>query len=182
MYLTMNNHNHSSSVYRYLTILIMLLLGVTGCVAHLPHTTQSPKTTKLSPSCIADLSKVSAVSAKLLSQYLDWQGTPYRMGGLSKSGIDCSGFVFITFHSKFGYDIPRTTSSQVGLGSTVNRSSLCPGDLIFFKTGIFSRHVGIYLGESKFIHASTSRGVIVSSLNEWYWQKNYWTAKRLDIL
>jgi len=79
----------------------MLLAGVTGCVAHLPYTTQSPKITKLSSSCIADSSKVSAVSAKLLSQYRNWQGTPYKMGGLSKSGIDCSGFVYITFHSKF---------------------------------------------------------------------------------
>ena len=179
MLLTSNSQNYSLSVYGYLTLLTMLLSGTTGCIAHKPYTTQPPQITRSAD--VADVSDNSAVSAKLLSQYLEWQDTPYREGGLSKRGVDCSGFVYITFRSKFGYDIPRTTDSQVELGSTVNKSSLRSGDLIFFKTGFFSRHVGIYLNDSKFIHASTSRGVIVSSLNEWYWRKNYWTAKRLDI-
>ncbi|MEN8198604.1 MAG: NlpC/P60 family protein [Thermodesulfobacteriota bacterium] len=123
-----------------------------------------------------------AVSTKLLSQYILWQGTPYRMGGLSKNGIDCSGFVHITFRSKFGYAIPRTTRTQVQLGSRVSKNALLPGDLVFFKTGLFSRHVGIYINDSKFIHASTSRGVMVSNLNERYWKNKYWTARRLDTL
>ena len=146
-----------------------------GCASQKTHTSQITKATDA-----VNLSDGSTVRENLLEQHIDWKGTPYRTGGLSKRGVDCSGFVYLTFRSKLGYDIPRTTESQVSLGNTVDRRSLRSGDLVFFKTGLFSRHVGIYLNDSKFLHASSSKGVIVSSLEEWYWQKHYWTAKRLN--
>ncbi len=161
-------------VFHYLILLFVIMSTVAGCVTSIPYPHQStPKISSI------NRTNSQAVSTKLLSQYIEWQGTPYKMGGLSKKGVDCSGFVYLTFHSKFGYNLPRTTSSQVKIGSTVNRNFLLSGDLLFFKTGLFSRHVGIYLNDSQFIHASTTKGVMISSLKEWYWQKNYWTAKRL---
>ena len=102
------------------------------------------------------------------------------MGGLSKHGVDCSGFVYITFRSQLGFSIPRTTGSQVTIGRKVARNNLRVGDLVFFHTSLLYNHVGIYLGDSKFLHASTSKGVIISSLNEKYWRKRYWTARRID--
>lgn len=177
--LTLSSCNQQIVMCQYLVLLAILLPLMTGCAVSNQSTRQLSEITQATDA--VDLSQNQAVSTILLNQYLEWQDTPYKMGGLSKNGVDCSGFVYITFRSKLGYDIPRTTESLVKVGSTVNRRSLRPGDLLFFKTGFFSRHVGIYFNDSKFIHASTSRGVIVSSLKEQYWQKNYWTAKRLTI-
>ena len=120
-----------------------------------------------------------SVKEKLLSQYNEWKGTRYREGGLSKRGVDCSGFVQITFRSKLGVDVPRLTEQQVKVGQSVARSNLRPGDLIFFKTGFFSRHVGIYVGGTRFLHASSAKGVTISSLKEEYWADSYWLAKRI---
>lgn len=102
-----------------------------------------------------------------------------KLGGLSKHGIDCSGFVYVTFRSKLGCNVPRTTELQVKTGRKVDRNNLRVGDLVFFQTSLFYNHVGIYLGDSEFLHASSSRGVIISNLNETYWKKRYWTARRI---
>lgn len=125
--------------------------------------------------------RYSLVKRKLLSQYNEWKGTRYREGGLSKRGVDCSGFVQITFRSRLGVDLPRSTKQQVTIGRPVARNNLRTGDLIFFKTGFFSRHVGMYLGESRFLHASSAKGVTISSLKENYWAGNYWLARRIKM-
>lgn len=115
----------------------------------------------------------------LYSQYREWRGTPYRMGGLSKKGIDCSGFVYLTYRSLADIKLPRTTRQQVNLGQAVALQNLRAGDLLFFKTGWATRHVGIYIQDGKFLHASTNRGVIISRLSEKYWRDAFWVAKRL---
>ena len=79
-----------------------------------------------------------------------------------KSGIDCSAFVQEAFRDQFGVELPRSTSDQQFAGTKVNRSTLKAGDLVLFKTGRTMRHIGIYIGNDKFVHASTSSGVIVS--------------------
>lgn len=123
---------------------------------------------------------LARVKEKLLQQYKEWYRTPYKMGGLSRSGIDCSGFAYLTFSRTLGYTIPRTTDAQVQIGTGVARGSLRVGDLIFFHTSIFYNHVGIYLGDSQFLHASTSKGVMISTLTQRYWDDRYWTARRLS--
>ena len=125
--------------------------------------------------------RYSPVRMKLLSQYEEWKGARYMEGGLSKKGVDCSGFVQITFRSKLGIDLPRSTDQQVTIGRLVARDNLRTGDLIFFKTGFFSRHVGMYLGASRFLHVSLARGVTISSLKEEYWADNYWLARRIKM-
>jgi cell wall-associated NlpC family hydrolase len=133
------------------------------------------------PGAEVDLSNTPLVKKTLYAQYNQWKNTRYQMGGLSRSGIDCSGFVHVTFKTKLGVVLPRSTEYQAQLGESVHKDQLRAGDLVFFKTGITDRHVGVYLEDGKFLHASTSQGVTISGLDESYWKSAYWKAKRLDI-
>ncbi|PSU14789.1 hypothetical protein C9J03_00095 [Photobacterium gaetbulicola] len=118
-------------------------------------------------------------SPSLDSVYRQWRGTPYRLGGTTKAGIDCSAFVQIGLAEVFQQKLPRTTGEQVRQGKWVAITELQEGDLVFFKTGRTLRHVGIYLGESRFLHASTSQGVMISNLKNPYWRSTYWQARRV---
>jgi lipoprotein Spr len=120
-----------------------------------------------------------SIRHKLLNQYSAWKGVPYRYGGLSKQGIDCSGFVFLTFKQQLDIHIPRTTAKQSQSGRSIDYRDIQTGDLLFFKTDVKVRHVGIYVGDQQFIHASTSQGVMLSDINNPYWQRHFWKAKRL---
>lgn len=169
------------NIKNLLIILIPLIILFSGC--GLP--------VKLEDTVVSDaaagstetvLHNRSVLKKKLYSQYEEWKGVRYRMGGLSKKGIDCSGFVYITFVSKFGVRLPRTTKQQSMVGEPVKRSELKTGDLIFFKTSLFVRHVGIYLEKGKFLHASKKRGVMISRLSNDYWNSRYWKAKRVERL
>lgn len=119
------------------------------------------------------------VKKLLYQQHATWEGVNYKLGGLSQSGVDCSGFVYKTYRDKFGIHLPRTTQHQAQLGKKISKSQLRPGDLVFFKTGIKTRHVGIYIGSGRFLHASSTKGVTISQLNEQYWKNKYWHARRL---
>lgn len=120
-----------------------------------------------------------SIKAALYDQYQEWHGTPYRYGGLSKRGIDCSGLVYTTFLHKFGYELPRTAIEQARLGHSVPRHAIETGDLVFFHTGGKNHHVGIYIENGKFLHASASDGVMLSNLDEHYWSARYWKTQRL---
>ncbi|MEA3291056.1 MAG: NlpC/P60 family protein [Pseudomonadota bacterium] len=109
----------------------------------------------------------------------DWRGTPYRYGGESRRGMDCSAFVSRAYQDVYGHALPRTTRHQARTGSHVATRKLQPGDLVFFRTGRDSRHVGIYVEKGEFIHASQSKGVTRSSLNNSYWKRHYWRARRI---
>ncbi|TNH04979.1 endopeptidase [Testudinibacter sp. TR-2022] len=114
--------------------------------------------------------------AKLHDFYNNWQGVRYRMGGTTKQGIDCSAFVLNAFDRAFGMSMPRSTAEQRHVGSKINKSELEFGDLVFFRK---NNHVGIYIGNNQFIHASTSQGVTTSSLSENYWARNYTQSRRV---
>jgi murein DD-endopeptidase / murein LD-carboxypeptidase len=120
----------------------------------------------------------AAVRDALYQQYHQWRGVPYRMGGNSKAGVDCSALVQITYLNAFARQLPRTTDDQAKVGSKVKRGQERSGDLVFFKTGFWRKHVGIYLGNNTFMHASASNGVMVSSLTDPYWNKHYWKSQR----
>lgn len=119
------------------------------------------------------------IKSKIMDQYADWKGVRYRLGGSTKRGIDCSGFVQMTFREQFGLDLPRSTLDQREIGSKIQRGKLRPGDLVLFRAGSTGRHVGIYLGNDQFVHASTSSGVMISSLNKSYWKTRYREARRV---
>ncbi|MCL1028045.1 bifunctional murein DD-endopeptidase/murein LD-carboxypeptidase [Serratia silvae] len=119
------------------------------------------------------------VKSKIMDQYADWKGVRYRLGGESKRGIDCSAFVQRTFREQFGMALPRSTYEQEDMGKQIQRAKLRPGDLVLFRAGSTGRHVGIYLGNDKFVHASTSSGVTISNLSDNYWDKRYREGRRL---
>ena len=119
------------------------------------------------------------VKSKIMDQYADWKGVRYRLGGDTKRCIDCSAFVQRTFREQFGMDLPRSTYEQEDLGKKIQRTKLRAGDLVLFRAGSTGRHVGIYLGNDQFVHASTSSGVMISKLTDNYWNKRYREARRV---
>ncbi|QKT04634.1 C40 family peptidase [Ectothiorhodospiraceae bacterium 2226] len=154
------------------TLLLPLLLAVlalSGC-ASAPHPVPAPPS--VSPAPPPD------VVRRLMAQHDEWAGTPYRLGGNSRRGIDCSAFVQTTYAERFGHRLPRSTEDQARHGQPVRRDQLQAGDLVFFRTGRKTRHVGIYMGDSRFLHASTSQGVTVSRLDNPYWTSAYWMSRR----
>ena len=181
-----------------LLLLTLLLLILGGCwsnskVSYVPH--KEREQSSLQPALdgkkieVVHLKKREKVSLQqtlneerreaLKKHFTSWKGTRYRYGGLSRKGIDCSGFTLLTYKELFGMSLPRTVREQVKKGKKVQKTSLRPGDLVFFKTGVFQKHVGIYLQNEQFMHASRSRGVMISRLDNIYWKKRYWHAKRI---
>ncbi|PIJ51868.1 endopeptidase [Erwinia sp. OLTSP20] len=150
--------------------ILLLILMLAGCSSH--HRAPPPD---------GRLADSIAVIAQLNDQLSQWRGTPYRYGGMSRQGVDCSGFVYLTMRDRFALQLPRTTEAQTAVGTRIDKQDLLPGDLVFFKTGAGENglHVGIYDTDNQFIHASTSQGVVRSSLDNIYWKKNFWQARRL---
>ena len=130
---------------------------------------------------ISNLDDQIMVIANLSEHQQEWQGTRYRIGGNSKSGVDCSGFMQITFRDLFGIDLPRMTVDQAKGGTKISKSELRTGDLVFFNTGRGpnGKHVGVYVKNGQFLHASTKGGVIYSDMDSPYWTKTFWQARRL---
>ena len=117
----------------------------------------------------------------IISASKPWMGTPYKYGGVDFRGVDCSAFVQSVFQQVFNKKIPRTTGLMYQQGNIVRGGGLVCGDLVFFKN-VRGRagvdHVGIYIGNKKFIHASTSRGVVISDLASNYYSSHYVAARR----
>lgn len=110
--------------------------------------------------------------------YKEWKGVKYKWGGNTKKGIDCSAFTQRAYQDKFNVKIPRTTRTQVYSGKEIKKSELESGDLVFFKTGKTDRHVGIYMGDGTFLHASI-KGVKFTKLDKPFYKKAYWTSRRI---
>ncbi|MGZ9586737.1 C40 family peptidase [Paenibacillus marinisediminis] len=122
----------------------------------------------------------SAFAATKLDTTIDGLlGIDYKYGGTTTKGFDCSGFVGYVF-DKYEIDLPRTSSGMYDEGTKVKKSELRPGDLVFFNTsGKGVSHVGIYVGDNKFAHASTSKGTRIDSLSMDYYENRYVGAKRI---
>ena len=150
------------------------------------------KTVKVQPekSAIEELNEIHTMAmnsfvTQILSEAETYLGTPYRYGGTSRNGIDCSAFVQSVFQM-FNHELPRVSAAQAKEGHVVSKEEIRAGELLFFATNGGSRvsHVGIVHnvsdeGEIEFIHASTSQGVTVSPLSMAYWSKRYLYAKRI---
>lgn len=163
-----------------LLILLSAFLAITSC--------KSGKSTKTVISSGSSKSVSSSPKARaIINAAKYYKGTRYKYGGTSKSGMDCSGLVHTAF-KKENKILPRTTRELSSYGKWIDVKKLHPGDLIFFATKKNSRkvnHVGIVTNASsnrnniQFIHASSSRGVIISSLAESYWYKAYVQSRRV---
>lgn len=110
----------------------------------------------------------------------EWYGTRYRYGGTTKSGIDCSAFVQVMYLSAFGMTLPRTAREQYKSSRIISATELKEGDLVFFNTRGGVSHVGIYLQNNKFVHASTSNGVTISDMFDSYYMKHFIGAGRIE--
>lgn len=140
----------------------------------------TPKSGTVSPKPAVPPSPGNFEQQKMMDEILKWMGTPYEMGGDSRSGIDCSAFSKEIFRTSAGLSLPRTTEEQVKIGTPVAQQELKFGDLIFFNTtGQNPSHVGIYIGDDMFAHASVSFGVTLSSLYSSYYKKRYTEARRV---
>jgi len=157
-----------------LTIIFTGCAQLTGNKSH-PHEDHQAQAEAVAPKT----SEEKVIKDKLITQYNQWKGTPYKYDHISNKGIDCSGYMIVTFKSQFHMNLPRTTGELANLGTEVNKKDLKIGDLVFFKTGKKTRHVGVYMGNDTFMHSSTSIGVTISSLGNEYWLKSYWKAKRI---
>lgn len=138
--------------------------------------------TKVNTNRISSSKSESAIMKSLLAHYQKWKGTRYKLGGMSKSGVDCSAYVYLAFKQRFNLRLPRSTKNQIRAGKSIDRNQLKAGDLVFFKTAPRVRHVGIYLDNGRFMHASSSRGVMISRLDNSYWKKCYWFSKHIPEL
>lgn len=125
--------------------------------------------------------EVEQLENSVILEHVDeWYGTRYRMGGTTKSGIDCSAFVQAVYLSAFAISLPRTARDQYRASHIISATDLKEGDLVFFNTRGGVSHVGIYLQNNKFIHASSSQGVTVSDMFDPYYLKRYIGAGRID--
>lgn len=124
---------------------------------------------------------ISATSNTKMYQFIyDWLGTPYRLGGDTKKGIDCSGFAYQLYDKTFNTIIGSNSRNIFSMVNPINKVELKEGDLVFFKIKSKSiSHVGVYIGDNKFAHASSSKGVMISNLDEPYWQRYFYKGGRL---
>lgn len=126
-------------------------------------------------------SNLTPSARALLSEADSWIGTKYTYGGMDRSGVDCSGFVHQVYKNALNIKLPRNSAKQQEYCNSIRRGDLQVGDLVFFTVRGSSKvgHVGIYIGEDKMIHASSSNGVIITPLDNPYFKSNYFSSGRI---
>ena len=162
----------------------LLALGACASAPRAPTGSgQAPEFTALDEDETALPGVSRTVANDVLFQAIGLVGTPYRFGGNSpESGFDCSGLINYVFLHSAGLELPRTTRELIEIDAPeVEKSQLYPGDLVYFNTrGGRVSHIGIYVGEGRFVHAPSSGGTVrMDPLDTPYWRKHYVTAKRL---
>ena len=161
-------------------LLFALTLALSGLQSALASEPSQPQLE--SGSSLSSLDEYGSAAEQLVDQALDYLGVRYRSGGTSPAtGLDCSGLVLNVFRNAIGFDLPRTAAEMSRMGDKIGRKDLKPGDLVFFNTmrRAFS-HVGIYLGDGKFVHAPSSGGKVrVEAIATGYWSKRFNGARRL---
>jgi len=182
-----------SGYFKSIFVAIILLFTV-GCGGMKPNPIynsgksegRAPKRVKntgnsKNPALLSARRFTSPIKTLMLKSINSYQGVPYKWAGDSRKGMDCSGFTMKVFQESSNYTLPHNAAAQYKLGSKVNQRQLRLGDLVFFRD-IESKgvsHVGIYVGNDKFAHASLSKGVVYSSLKQDYYRKRYVSARRI---
>lgn len=154
---------------------ILLIGTILGCIVTTTACSLEPPrntTTQTRTGTASTQHKAVAIAEQML-------GTPYRYGGNTPKGFDCSGLVYYSY-SKAGYSISRDSKSQIAQTITIDPRDLRPGDLVFFDIGSRTTHIGIYTGDGQFIHApSSGKRVSYASMNDKYWREHFVRAGRL---
>ncbi|NCD25248.1 MAG: hypothetical protein EOL86_06620 [Deltaproteobacteria bacterium] len=149
----------------FVFFVVLAVVSLSGCVKVVSPPPSTPLETELEPS----LPEIS-VEDVLLGQYEEWRGVPHRIGGTDKRGVDCSGLVQAVFRESFGTELPRTSAEQSRVGQAISLHESRPGDLVFFSDRA-GDHIGIIAEDGMFLHASSSAGVTLSELD------NYWLPR-----
>ncbi len=149
-----------------------------------PGNSSSANTTVTNTEHITIDVDIDSYTRRLLSEADKWLGTPYKYGGETPDGVDCSGFVLNVYRDALGIKLPRNSAKQQEYCTRISKNQLQEGDLVFFtvRGGRKVGHVGIYIGHGKMIHSSSSKGVIVSPLSQKYYVDNFYSAGRVDAL
>jgi cell wall-associated NlpC family hydrolase len=118
---------------------------------------------------------IHQVKAHSLYKFIsEWYGTPYSYSSCNKSGVDCSCFTNLLYQNVFKMNLPRSSKEMFDKCNKINKNNLQEGDLVFFNTnGKGTSHVGVYLKDGKFVHASTKKGVMISHMDEEYFKKTF---------
>lgn len=145
------------------------------------HTSEGRKpasSAHFDPKKIAD----NPTTLRLLTEADSWIGTPYRWGGNDRNGVDCSGFVLQVYLKSLEISLPRNSEKQMQYCLKIKKEDMVPGDLVFFTVRGGSRvgHVGIFIGNNNFVHSSSSKGVTVTSLDNPYFVKNFFSCGRVE--
>jgi len=160
-----------------ITLYAILLLTFTACKSKKNLSSNFHKPSNKIASKYADAMEVPKKSIKngdLYDFIDDWEGTKYQFGGLTKRGIDCSGLVYLIYKDVYGKEIPRMTSQQVQIIKRKYENQLREGDLVFFDyDGKKFSHVGLYLQNGYYVHASTRKGVMLEKLRNPYTYKYF---------
>ncbi|ALB64464.1 NLP/P60 family protein [Cronobacter condimenti 1330] len=166
---------------RFLLMMFYLtfLLSTQAFSAALPPLRHSPDASAPVAHRLIHPSRRPWIKRTLLNRYAGWKGTRYHLGGTTHRGVDCSALMQHLFAESASVALPRTTGEQLQEGKAVRKAALQPGDLVFFNTGPRQRHVGVYIGDDQFIHASKEKGVTISSLSNRYWRARYLAARRV---
>ena len=135
--------------------------------------TESVNALQMKYAILLNLPVETSFNMRMLEFIEEWYGTPYRYGGMTKKGVDCSAFVNFLMSAVYGLAIPRNSKEQYSAAKKIKKKQLGEGDLVFFNTRGGISHVGVYLGNNKFVHASTSSGVIISDIDEDYFARRY---------
>lgn len=135
---------------------------------------------RIAKSGTANEKRTAAAEKKLLVSYSKWKDTKYAWGGDSKKGIDCSALTRRIYREVYGHELPRVSTQQAQTGKKVSSKNLKAGDIVFFKPEGRTNHTAVYVGNSLFINASSSKGVVMSSLKSPYWEKYFKYGVRVD--
>ncbi|MFI5453224.1 C40 family peptidase [Pedobacter sp. UC225_61] len=149
--------SYNFKLYSFILVLVLIL---SSCGTRKYAVKPSEKAAKAADA-------MAALKSKDLYRFItDWTGVKYRLGGMDKSGIDCSGFALLLEKNIYGHTLPRRSKDQAEAIKKKSKDNLEEGDLIFFSFGGNEvDHVGVYLNSNFFVHASTTRGVVVDDLN-----------------
>ena len=166
----------------HLFILLCLFATCSCSIRSAPRYTADSKD---SDSVVRELKERRRASPSRLARVVEgYLGVPYKWGGTTRAGMDCSAFARAIFRQTYGIELPRTAKQMYGVGRTVSRrQDLKPGDLVFFRntfSGPGVSHVGIHLGKGRFAHVGVSTGATITSLNHPYFHRRYIGARRVE--
>lgn len=173
--------------FRISILLLFFTVAITSCRSH-KDTSKSTTNTSVSKTkkvkekyaTLLNVDESKIENVKLYSFIDEWYGVPYKYGGKNKSGIDCSNFTATLYSNIYGKSVTGSSASIFEQCKTISKSNLEEGDLVFFKIdGNKISHIGVYLQNNKFVHATTKKGVMIDDLDQAYYKKHYYKAGRL---